>query len=97
MAGDNPEMPSQKAIEIVNLLEENNIDIVIDGGWGADVLSGNATLSSVIARDICSIFILAHLTVQATTFSELNTLLTYGTEQVRLLVFLSNVLLRSGW
>jgi lincosamide nucleotidyltransferase A/C/D/E len=45
MSRENPEMTSQDVIEIVKLLQENNIDIIIDGGWGVDALLGKQTRS----------------------------------------------------
>jgi len=36
-------MTAQDVVEIVKLLNQNNIDIVIDGGWGVDALLGRQT------------------------------------------------------
>jgi lincosamide nucleotidyltransferase A/C/D/E len=35
-----PEMTAEDVVKFVKLLSENNIDIVIDGGWGVDALLG---------------------------------------------------------
>jgi lincosamide nucleotidyltransferase A/C/D/E len=43
MTQDNPEMTAKDVIEIVKLLNQNNIDVVIDGGWGVDALLGKQT------------------------------------------------------
>lgn len=43
MTKDEPEMTSQDVLAIVRLLKENNIDIVIHGGWGVDALLGKQT------------------------------------------------------
>ncbi len=43
MTKDEPEMTSQDVLEIVRLLKENNIEIIIDGGWGVDALLGKQT------------------------------------------------------
>lgn len=37
------EMPAQDVIEILKLCEENDIEIIIDGGWGVDALLGKQT------------------------------------------------------
>lgn len=36
-------MTADDVIEIVRLLEQNHIDLVIDGGWGVDALLGEQT------------------------------------------------------
>jgi lincosamide nucleotidyltransferase A/C/D/E len=43
MSKDNPEMTAQDVIEIVNLLNQNSIEVIIDGGWGVDALLGKQT------------------------------------------------------
>jgi lincosamide nucleotidyltransferase A/C/D/E len=43
MSKDNPEITAQDVIEIVKLLNQNNIDVIIDGGWGVDALLGKQT------------------------------------------------------
>ncbi len=43
MSIDNPEMNAFDVIEIVNLLNQNNIEIIVDGGWGVDALLGRQT------------------------------------------------------
>jgi lincosamide nucleotidyltransferase A/C/D/E len=43
MTRDNPEMTSHDVLEIVGLFQKNDIDIVIDGGWGMDALLGKQT------------------------------------------------------
>jgi lincosamide nucleotidyltransferase A/C/D/E len=43
MSKDNPEMNPQEVLEIVKLLSQNNIDVIIDGGWGVDALLGKQT------------------------------------------------------
>ena len=35
---DNPEMTANDVIEFVKLLNNNDIDVYIDGGWGVDAL-----------------------------------------------------------
>jgi hypothetical protein len=37
---ENVVMTSQDVVEIVKLLTQHNIDVIIDGGWGADALLG---------------------------------------------------------
>ena len=43
MSKDNPEMTAQDVIEIVKLLNQNSIEVIIDGGWGVDALLGRQT------------------------------------------------------
>jgi lincosamide nucleotidyltransferase A/C/D/E len=43
MRKDDPEMTAQDVIEIVQLLNQNHIDVCIDGGWGVDALIGEQT------------------------------------------------------
>ncbi len=38
-----PEMTAKDVIGIVSLLNENDINVVIDGGWGVDALLGKQT------------------------------------------------------
>lgn len=38
-----PEMTASEVIEIAQLLDQNRIDVWIDGGWGADALLGAQT------------------------------------------------------
>jgi lincosamide nucleotidyltransferase A/C/D/E len=38
MKKDNPEMTANDVVEFVKLLNDNNIDVCIDGGWGVDAL-----------------------------------------------------------
>jgi len=38
-----PEMTAEDVIEFVRLLEQNQIDVFIDGGWGVDALLGRQT------------------------------------------------------
>jgi lincosamide nucleotidyltransferase A/C/D/E len=38
-----PEMTATDVVEFVKLLYENQIDVVIDGGWGVDALLGKQT------------------------------------------------------
>jgi lincosamide nucleotidyltransferase A/C/D/E len=40
---DNPEMSAEDVIEFVQLLEQNDIEVIIDGGWGVDALLGEQT------------------------------------------------------
>jgi len=40
---DQPEMTATDAIEIVELLEQHDITVIIDGGWGVDALLGEQT------------------------------------------------------
>lgn len=43
MGKDNPEMRAEDVIEFVQLLEQNHIEVIIDGGWGVDALLGEQT------------------------------------------------------
>ncbi len=43
MLKDNPEMTVEDVIEIVSLLNQNSIEVIIDGGWGVDALLGKQT------------------------------------------------------
>jgi lincosamide nucleotidyltransferase A/C/D/E len=43
MSIENPEMTAQDVVEIVNLLSQNSIDVILDGGWGVDALLGIQT------------------------------------------------------
>ena len=43
MPKDDPEMTASDVIEIVRLLDQNRIDVWIDGGWGVDALLGEQT------------------------------------------------------
>lgn len=45
MRKDEPEMTADDVIEMVRLLNQNNIDVCIDGGWGVDALLGEQTRS----------------------------------------------------
>ncbi|MBO0720808.1 MAG: nucleotidyltransferase family protein [Blastocatellia bacterium] len=45
MSKKEPEMTASDVIEIAQLLEQNRIDIWIDGGWGVDALLGEQTRS----------------------------------------------------
>jgi len=38
-----PEMTAEDAVEIIKLLEENDIEVYVDGGWGVDALLGEQT------------------------------------------------------
>ncbi len=38
-----PEMDGGDVVEIVQLLEQNDIEVYIDGGWGIDALLGEQT------------------------------------------------------
>ena len=38
MSNTSPEMTAKDVIEIVNLLNQNDIEVIIDGGWGVDAL-----------------------------------------------------------
>jgi lincosamide nucleotidyltransferase A/C/D/E len=40
MPREHPEMTAHEVIEIVKLLNQNDIDVIIDGGWGVDALMG---------------------------------------------------------
>ncbi len=43
MSKDNPEMTANDVIEFIQLLNQHDIDVVIDGGWGVDALLGKQT------------------------------------------------------
>ncbi len=43
MRKDDPKMNALDVIEIVQLLNQKNIDVIIDGGWGVDALLGEQT------------------------------------------------------
>jgi lincosamide nucleotidyltransferase A/C/D/E len=43
MKKDDPEMTSNDVIGFVKLINENGIDVYIDGGWGVDALLGKQT------------------------------------------------------
>jgi lincosamide nucleotidyltransferase A/C/D/E len=43
MPKDDPEMTASDVVEIVQLLDQNRIDVWIDGGWGVDALLGEQT------------------------------------------------------
>lgn len=43
MSKDNPEMTAQDVIEVVKLLGQNDIEVIVDGGWGVDALLGRQT------------------------------------------------------
>ena len=43
MVNDDPEMTANDVIEFVQLLNQNHIDVYIDGGWGVDALLGEQT------------------------------------------------------
>jgi lincosamide nucleotidyltransferase A/C/D/E len=43
MPKDDPEMTANDVIEIARLLDQNRIDVWIDGGWGVDALLGQQT------------------------------------------------------
>ena len=36
-------MPEKEVVQILNLLEENGIEVYVDGGWGVDALLGKET------------------------------------------------------
>lgn len=38
-----PEMTAESAVEIIKLLEQNGIEVYVDGGWGVDALLGKQT------------------------------------------------------
>lgn len=38
-----PEMTAENAVEIIKLMEQNGIEVYIDGGWGVDALLGEQT------------------------------------------------------
>ena len=37
------EMTAEKVVEVITLLEENGIEVYVDGGWGVDALLGAQT------------------------------------------------------
>jgi lincosamide nucleotidyltransferase A/C/D/E len=43
MQKDSPEMTASDVVEIVQLLDRNQIEVYIDGGWGVDALLGEQT------------------------------------------------------
>jgi lincosamide nucleotidyltransferase A/C/D/E len=43
MRKDDPEMTAKDVFEFVQLLDENHIDVYVDGGWGVDALLGEQT------------------------------------------------------
>jgi lincosamide nucleotidyltransferase A/C/D/E len=43
MQKDIPEMTANDVVEFVQLLEQNHIELYIDGGWGVDALLGEQT------------------------------------------------------
>ena len=43
MAMNNPEMKGEKVLELIQLLNQNGIEIIIDGGWAVDALIGEQT------------------------------------------------------
>ncbi|MCP4166436.1 MAG: nucleotidyltransferase family protein [Chloroflexi bacterium] len=43
MRKENPEMTANDVVEIVKLLNQHDIDVIIDGGWGVDALLGEQT------------------------------------------------------
>ena len=43
MSKDKPEMTAEDVIGIVKLLNQNSIEVIIDGGWGVDALMGKQT------------------------------------------------------
>jgi len=43
MSDEKPEMTADEVIEIIKLLEQNGIEVYIDGGWGVDALLGEQT------------------------------------------------------
>jgi len=40
---DKPEMTATAVLELVRLFDENQIEVIIDGGWGVDALLGEQT------------------------------------------------------
>jgi lincosamide nucleotidyltransferase A/C/D/E len=40
MQAKNPEMTAEDVIDFIQLLTQNNIEVIIDGGWGVDALIG---------------------------------------------------------
>ena len=43
MTDPTPEMTAKSAVEIIQLLVENGIDLCVDGGWAVDALLGEQT------------------------------------------------------
>ncbi len=43
MKKEKPEMTAQDVIDFIQLLDQNNIEIWVDGGWGVDALLGRQT------------------------------------------------------
>jgi len=43
MSNDHPEMTAEDVLAIVTLLEQNGIQVILDGGWGVDALLGRQT------------------------------------------------------
>ena len=43
MRENNPEMTANDVIDIVQLLNQHDIEVIIDGGWGVDALLGEQT------------------------------------------------------
>ncbi len=43
MRKDTPEMTATDVLEIVQLFNQNNIELIIDGGWSVDALLGQQT------------------------------------------------------
>ena len=43
MSETQPEMTANDAVEIIKLMEENDIVVIVDGGWGVDALLGEQT------------------------------------------------------
>jgi lincosamide nucleotidyltransferase A/C/D/E len=43
MRQDNSDMTANDVVEIVHLFNQNNIEVIIDGGWGVDALLGEQT------------------------------------------------------
>ncbi|HEX2696567.1 MAG TPA: hypothetical protein VHM28_02590 [Anaerolineales bacterium] len=43
MTKDNPEMTADDVIEFIKLLNNSNIEVCVDGGWGVDALLGKQT------------------------------------------------------
>ena len=43
MSKSTPEMTAEDVIGIIQLLNQNQIEVIIDGGWGVDALLGKQT------------------------------------------------------
>ena len=43
MTLDDPEMTSENALELMKLFERNQVEVILDGGWGVDALLGEQT------------------------------------------------------